>query len=84
MKKLMIVFVLAMAFSAFAQNKILPKDIQIKTAVLAAPEIYREDATVLGYNQEGKLVILREGNNVMVCLADDPSNIGICFKQLMK
>tara|TARA_B100002051_G_C16624243_1_gene579899 strand:+ start:68 stop:652 length:585 start_codon:yes stop_codon:yes gene_type:complete len=77
MKKLMIVFVLAMAFSTFAQNKILPKDIQIKTAVLAAPEMYREDATVLGYNQEGRLVTLREGNNGMVCLADDPNKAGI-------
>jgi hypothetical protein len=77
MKKLMIVFVLAMAFSTFAQNKILPKDIQIKTAVLAAPEMYREDATVLGYNQEGRLVTLREGNNGMVCLADNPNKAGI-------
>ena len=77
MKKLMTLFVLAMAFSTFAQNKILPKDIQIKTAVLAAPEMYREDATVLGYNQEGKLVTLREGNNGMVCLADDPNKAGI-------
>jgi len=77
MKKLMIVFVLAVAFSTFAQNKVLPKDIQIKTAVLAAPEMYREDATVLGYNQEGSLVTLREGNNGMVCLADDPNKAGI-------
>ncbi len=77
MKKLMTLFVLAMAFSAFAQNKILPKDIQIKTAVLAAPEMYREDATVLGYNQEGKLITLREGNNGMVCLVDDPNKAGI-------
>ncbi len=77
MKKLMIVFILAVAFSTFAQNKILPKDIQIKTAVLAAPEMYREDATVLGYNQEGKIVTLRKGNNGMVCLADDPNKEGI-------
>ncbi len=77
MKKLMTLFVLAVAFSAFAQNKILPKDIQIKTAVLAAPEMYHEDATVLGYNQEGRLVTLREGNNGMVCLADDPNKEGI-------
>ena len=77
MKKLMTLFVLAMAFSTFAQNKILPKEIQIKTAVLAAPETYREDATVLGYNQEGKLITLREGNNGMVCLVDNPNKEGI-------
>jgi hypothetical protein len=77
MKKLMIVFILAVAFSTFAQNKILPKDIQIKTAVLAAPEMYRNNATVLGFSEEGKLVTLREGNNGMVCLADDPNKEGI-------
>ena len=77
MKKLMTLFVLAVAFSAFAQNQVLPKDIQIKTAVLAAPEMYRNNATVLGYSEEGKLVTLREGNNGMVCLADDPNKEGI-------
>ncbi len=77
MKKLMIVFVLAFAFSAISQNKILPKNIQIKTAILAAPEMYREGATVLGYNPEGKLVTLREGSNTMICLADDPNKEGI-------
>ena len=39
--------------------------------------MYRDGATVLGYNQEGKLVTLREGNNGMVCLADDPNKAGI-------
>ena len=73
MKNLSIILAFAFSLSAFSQSKILPKDIQIKSAVLAAPEMYREDATVLGYNQEGKLVTLREGNNGMVCLADDPN-----------
>lgn len=77
MKNLMFVFVFTLAFSAFSQNKILPKNIQIKTAVLAAPEMYRDAATVLGYNPEGKLITLREGTNGMVCLADDPNKEGI-------
>ena len=77
MKNLSIILAFAFSLSAFSQSKILPKDIQIKSAVLAAPEMYREDATVLGYNQEGKLVTLREGNNGMVCLADDPNKAGI-------
>ncbi len=77
MKKILIVFFFAFAFSAFSQNKILPKNIQIKTAVLAAPEMYRDGATVLGYNSEGKLITLREGSNGMVCLADDPKKEGI-------
>ncbi len=77
MKNLSIILAFAFSLSAFSQSKILPKDIQIKSAVLAAPEMYREDATVLGYNQEGRLVTLREGNNGMVCLADDPNKAGI-------
>jgi hypothetical protein len=75
MKNLLIVF--ALTFSAVAQNKILPKDIQIKTAILAAPEMYRDSAAVLGYSAEGKLITLREGTNGMICLADDPNKAGI-------
>ncbi|MCG2431075.1 hypothetical protein [Aequorivita xiaoshiensis] len=77
MKKLLVVIAFTSAFSAFSQSKILPADIQIKTAVLAAPEMYRDAATVLGYNAEGKLVTLREGTNKLICLADDPNKEGI-------
>lgn len=77
MKKLVIILVFAFGFSAFSQSKISPKNIQITTAVLAAPEMYRDAATVLGYNDEGKLITLREGANGMVCLADDPNKAGI-------
>jgi hypothetical protein len=77
MKKLLILSIFAFTFSAVSQNKILPKNLQIKTAVLAAPEMYRDGATVLGYNDEGKLITLREGTNSMVCIADDPNKEGI-------
>lgn len=77
MNKLAILFVFASTLSAFSQSKVLPKNIQIKTAVQAAPEMYRDGATVLGYNEEGKLITLREGTNGMVCLADDPNKAGI-------
>lgn len=77
MKKLLVVFVFTFASSAFSQSKILPKNVQIKTAVLAAPEMYQDGATVLGYNPDGKLITLREGTNGMVCLADDPTKEGI-------
>ena len=76
-KYLMILLVLICTFSASSQNKILPPEIQIKTAVLAAPEMYRDGATVLGYNSEGKFITLREGTNGMICLADDPNKEGI-------
>jgi hypothetical protein len=48
-------------------------DVQIASAVLAAPAEYRAGAAVLGYNQKGELVRIREGKNDFVCLATDPS-----------
>ncbi|MCG2419795.1 hypothetical protein K8089_12255 [Aequorivita sp. F47161] len=77
MKKLLFLFAFAITVSATSQNKILPKHIQIQTAVLAAPEMYRDNATVLGYSENGELITLRQGNNNMICLADDPNKEGI-------
>ncbi len=77
MKKVLIAVFALGSMSAFAQSKILAKEVQIKSAVLAAPEMMRDGATVLGYNNEGKLVTLREGSNELVCLADDPNKEGI-------
>ena len=60
------------------------KDIQNKTAVLAAPQAQREEASVLGFNSRGEVVVLRKGGNGMICLADDPSQKGLnvsCYHQ---
>jgi hypothetical protein len=60
------------------------KEIQIKTAVLAAPQAQREDATVMGFNSKGEMVVLRKGGNGMICLADDPAQKGLsvsCYHQ---
>lgn len=65
------------SMSAFSQTTPLTAEVQIKTAVLAAPAMYGDEATVLGYNKDGKLVTLREGSNGLVCLADDPKKEGI-------
>ncbi len=46
--------------------------VQIASAVLAAPEDMRAGAAVLGYNEQGALVTLREGKNELICLASDP------------
>ena len=45
---------------------------QIRTAVLACPEEFREQSTVLGYQENGFLGVLRSGTNHMICLADNP------------
>ncbi len=51
---------------------ILPAAQQIALAVLAAPRGMRDAATVLGYNQAGKLVTLRKGSGGLICLAASP------------
>ena len=72
-----LVFALLAGYSAQAQSTAIPAtDIQIKTAVLAAPADKRDGATVLGYNQKGEVVTLRKGTNELVCLADDPTQPG--------
>src|SRR5690606_17097471 len=55
-------------------EKILPADVQIKTALQAAPPELRDGAAVLGYNPEGKLVELRKGTNAFICIAPDYKN----------
>ena len=85
------IFAMACFFTAglFAQStsKILPKEIQIKTATLAAPEDLREGVMVYGYEENGDLVVLREGTNHLVCIADDPSKKGInvsCYSKKLE
>jgi len=62
-------------FPAFSQS-IPSKDIQIKTALLAAPDDKREGAMVYGYNEKGEFTVLRKGTNELICLADDPNSPG--------
>lgn len=63
------------AFTAFSQT-IPSKEIQIKTALLAAPEDKRDGAMVYGYNEKGEFIVLRKGSNELICLADDPNSPG--------
>src|SRR5699024_5315456 len=55
-------------------QKIYPTEQQIVAAVSAAPESLRAGATVIGYNADTTLSVLREGSdsNKLICLADDP------------
>lgn len=72
MKTTMSVLTVLLASTAAAAVVPAPET-QIAAAVLAAPAELRGDAAVLGYNQQGELVRLREGNNELICLANDPS-----------
>jgi len=67
---------IAAALTLDVQSQIPDAQIQIKTAVLAAPEEQRDGATVLGYGKNGELTELRKGTNEMICLADDPVQKG--------
>ena len=49
---------------------------QINTAVLASPEEFRSQSTVLGYRENGILIVLRKGTNNMICLSDNPETDG--------
>lgn len=53
------------------KENILPVELQIKVALLAAPIEFRENAKVLGYDSQGELIELKEGNNGFICLAPD-------------
>lgn len=75
MKFPFIMFILCIGFNCLAQGP--SKEIQIKTAILAAPEEDRTDATIYGYNEKDEFVVLRKGTNEMICLADDPSQNGL-------
>lgn len=77
MKNLFLIFFLFLGTLAFGQNKIPSKEVQLKATVQAAPEMFRDDATVIGYDKDGKLTTLKEGANEMVCLANDPEEEGI-------
>ncbi|MBO0939927.1 hypothetical protein J2I47_25500 [Fibrella sp. HMF5335] len=69
-----------MAGSTLAQTP----DIQIKTAVLAAPADKQAGATVYGYSDKNEFILLRKGTNELVCLADDPAQKGLsvsCYHQ---
>ena len=52
------------------------EEARIATALLAAPEASRDGAKVIGYDEAGELVTLREGSNEFICLADDPRQDG--------
>jgi hypothetical protein len=74
MKYLLAVIGIGLGLSASAQT--LSADAQIKGALMAAPAPTQTGAKVYGYNDKKEFVVLREGTNEMVCIADDPSQEG--------
>jgi len=76
------IFGLAMLLAACTQAQVPPAKDQIGGAVLAAPADDRVDATVLGYVSPGRMSILKDGTNGLICLADNPDREGfeaVCY-----
>lgn len=48
-------------------------DALIAEAMSAAPSGVAENATIMAFNEDGSLRVLREGTGAFTCLADDPS-----------
>jgi hypothetical protein len=76
MKKRLSFVLVVVAQISFAQT-IPSADVQIKTALLAAPEDAKAKAMVYGYSPAGEFIVLRKGENETVCLADDPNQPGL-------
>lgn len=77
MKTIYTSVLLLVCLGAGYAQKVPSKEVQIKAAVLAAPSEFRDKAMVYGYSEKGELVVLRKGENEMVCLADDPNQDGL-------
>ena len=69
-----LLLMLSLAASGTMASESVGTDQQIAGALQAAPEDRREGATVMGYSTEGDLVVLRDGSNELICLADKPGD----------
>jgi len=76
MKKLLLSLFALFLIGQVDAQQVPYKSVQIKMAVLSAPEDFREGAKVYGYDASGDWTVLREGSNEMICIADDPKADG--------
>ena len=65
-------FIFILGISLGMAQEIPPKAWQIKTALMAVPDDYKEGVKVYGYDAEGKFTVLQEGTNDYIALADNP------------
>jgi hypothetical protein len=75
--KYLITLIVSLSLGNVYSQTLPSKEIQIKMAVLAAPEDQRAAATVYGIDSKGEIILLRKGSNQTVCLGDDPSREGL-------
>ena len=61
------------------QSRYVPikgQDAILQTALMAAPKESRDSCKVLGYDENGDVILLRKGSNQFIVLADDPKKAG--------
>lgn len=73
---LFFITVMTVCCRCYAQNGVPSAEIQIKSALLAAPQEKRDSCTVYGYSADKQFILLRKGTNELICLADDPNQAG--------
>jgi len=54
------------------KSELSSTEVQVKSALLAAPKEKRDSCAVYGYSADKQLVLLRKGTNELICLADNP------------
>ena len=87
MKILALLFVgLILSSNLFAQTTVPGKEAQMKAAVMAAPEDKRDGVMIYGFAEDGEFIVLRNGSNDLICLADNPEqkgfNVACYYKEL--
>ena len=86
MKAILLLTVMCVWCQCYSQNDVPSAEVQIKAALLAAPKEKRDSCTVYGYSIDKQFILLRQGTNELICLADDPNQPGFSvscyFKEL--
>lgn len=76
MKLIRFIFIVTVPLAMSCEAQIPNKEAQIASAVQAAQEEKRAEATVMGYDEDHNLVVIRQGTNELICIADDPEQEG--------
>ena len=75
MKSLILYLSILLPTLCFSQIK--SEKIQIEESIRVLPDSMRENATVIGYNQQGERIVIKNGTNDMIVWADNPILNGI-------
>ncbi len=78
---------LTASFGSAAMAQTMSKDDLIAQAVKAAPEALRAGATVVNYDAKGEPMVLRQGNNGIVCTPNQPGGTSFsvnCYGQALR